>query len=214
MAKHRAKLLMDRSLITVTDFGAGSKVFKSEKRKVCAIARHAGVSCHRAKMLYRVINYFKPKEIVEIGTSVGLATLPMALGNRASSIHSAEGCQATFSVAQKHLNDSGIDNVYLYNLEFTGFLSQMSAQKTQVDLAYVDGNHTKTATLAYFEALLPLISKDSILIFDDIHWSKEMEEAWDTIKDHPAVTVTIDTFQWGLVFFRSGQEKEHFTIRC
>ena len=54
---------------------------------------------------------------------------------------------------------------------------------------------------------------DSVWIFDDIHWSVAIEEAWEIIKQHPKVKVTIDTFQWGLVFFRSEQAKEHFTIR-
>ena len=71
---------------------------------------------------------------------------------------------------------------------------------------------SKKATLDYFEALLPTISNDSVWIFDDIHWSTDMEEAWEIIKNHPKVSVTIDTFQWGIVFFRAEQEKEHFII--
>ena len=60
---------------------------------------------------------------------------------------------------------------------------------------------------------MPTITNNSVWIFDDIHWSQEMENAWLTIKNHPKVTVTIDTFQWGIVFFRAEQEKEHFVIR-
>lgn len=40
-----------------------------------------------------------------------------------------------------------------------------------------------------------------------------MTKAWTIIKDHPKVTVTVDTFNWGLVFFRKEQLKEHFKIR-
>ena len=79
-------------------------------------------------------------------------------------------------------------------------------------LIYFDGNHSKKATLEYVEALLPTISNDSVWIFDDIHWSADMEEAWEIIKNHPKVSVTIDTFQWGIVFFRAEQKKEHFII--
>lgn len=74
-------------------------------------------------------------------------------------------------------------------------------------------NHSKQATLDYFDLLLPTITNETVWIFDDIHWSEGMEEAWEIIKNNPKVTVTIDTFQWGLVFFRYEQEKEHFTIR-
>ena len=61
--------------------------------------------------------------------------------------------------------------------------------------------------------MLPTITNESIWIFDDIHWSDDMEEAWEIIKNHPKVTVTIDTFQWGIVFFREEQKKEHLAIR-
>lgn len=91
---------------------------------------------------------------------------------------------------------------------------QTTNQKPQTpNLVYFDGNHQKEATLIYFGMLLPLAHNDSVFIFDDIHWSKGMEEAWEEIKAHPRVRVTIDSFFWGIVFFRQEQEKEHFTIR-
>jgi hypothetical protein len=41
-----------------------------------------------------------------------------------------------------------------------------------------------------------------------------MEKAWEEIKQHPHVTLTIDLFFIGLVFVRQAQkEKEHFVIR-
>ncbi|HEU0137328.1 MAG TPA: class I SAM-dependent methyltransferase, partial [Flavobacterium sp.] len=76
-----------------------------------------------------------------------------------------------------------------------------------------DGNHQKVATLRYFDLLLPTVTNDSVWIFDDIHWSRDMEDAWEEIKAHPKVTVTIDTFQWGIVFFRKEQRKEDFFVR-
>jgi predicted O-methyltransferase YrrM len=91
---------------------------------------------------------------------------------------------------------------------------RLKTKTENFNLIYFDGNHSKKATLAYFDLLLPTIDNDSVWIFDDIHWSLEMEEAWEIIKNHPKVKVTIDTFQWGFVFFRREQEKEHFIIRA
>jgi hypothetical protein len=52
------------------------------------------------------------------------------------------------------------------------------------------------------------------MVFDDIHWSEGMERAWEEIKRDPAVTLTIDIFFVGLVFFRKMQLiPQHFTIR-
>ncbi|MDR9458281.1 MAG: class I SAM-dependent methyltransferase [Salegentibacter sp.] len=86
-------------------------------------------------------------------------------------------------------------------------------QQTSFDLIYFDGHHTKEATLKYFELLLPTAHNDSVFVFDDIHWSRGMEEAWDIIKKHPEVRVSIDTFHLGLIFFRKEQVKQDFIIR-
>ena len=105
------------------------------------------------------------------------------------------------------------NNVDCVNTEFSSFLNNLQPTTYNLQLIYFDGNHSKAATLNYFELLLPTVTNETVWIFDDIHWSADMEEAWEIIKNHPKVTVTIDTFQWGMVFFRAEQEKEHFVIR-
>jgi predicted O-methyltransferase YrrM len=107
-----------------------------------------------------------------------------------------------------------LNNIKAEVTEFSAYLKTFDFRLSTFDLIYFDGNHSKKATLDYFEMLLPTINNQSVWIFDDIHWSKDMEEAWEIIKTHSKVTVTIDTFQWGMVFFRYEQPKEHFVIRA
>lgn len=211
LKNYRKELLKNNSFVDVTDFGAGSRVFKSNKRKVSQIAKTAGITTTRAELLYRIVNYFQSPNILEIGTSLGLATSALSLGNKKATITTLEGCPETMAIAKKQFQSFGFNNIKCVNTEFSNYLKNQ--QSTNYQLVYFDGNHSKKATLEYFESLLPTIINDTVWIFDDIHWSPEMEEAWDTIKNHPKVTVTIDTFQWGIVFFRYEQEKEHFTIR-
>ncbi|MFD1602750.1 O-methyltransferase [Flavobacterium artemisiae] len=214
LENYRKSLLENKNFIEVTDFGAGSKVFKSNRRQISKIASTAGISPKRAQLLFRVTKYFQPNSILEIGTSLGLATSALALGNPNAKVITLEGCPNTGAVAKNQLNDFDCTNVENVISEFESFLIAENLQSKIYDLIYFDGNHSKKATLAYFELLLPTINNDSVWIFDDIHWSPEMEEAWETIKNHPKVKVTIDTFQWGFVFFRYEQEKEHFIIRA
>lgn len=213
---YRKSLLANKKIIEVTDFGAGSRVFKSNQRKVSAIAKNAGISPKRAKLLYRMVRYFQPESILEIGTSLGLATSAMSLGNSSrksgTKIITLEGCPNTSHQCQLQLQKYNIENVECINTEFSPYL-ETATRNCDWKLILFDGNHSKSATLQYFELLVPTISNDSVWIFDDIHWSKGMEEAWEFIKNHPKVTVTIDTYQWGIVFFRKEQAKEHFTIR-
>jgi predicted O-methyltransferase YrrM len=213
LGDYRKRLLGSGQVVEVTDFGAGSRVFRSDRRKVSDIAKHAGISEKRAELLFRLTRYFEPGNILEIGTSLGLATSALSLGNPRARILTLEGCPETAGVAMHQLGKSGFDNIEVKTGEFASSLGLEEIRGSRFGLVYFDGNHQKDATLRYFDLLLPTAANDSVWIFDDIHWSPDMESAWETIKKNPAVTVTVDTFRWGLAFFRKEQRKEHFTLR-
>ncbi len=205
-------LLKDKTIIQVNDFGNGSKVFKTNKRKVCDIAKVAGIRNKNALLLIRLVNYFKPKTILEIGTSVGLSTSALSIGNKYSDIITLEGCPNTANSAKKLFEKFNFLNIKVITGEFDKTLPNLINNQT-FDFIFFDGNHTKQATLKYFTTCLTNINNDTVFIFDDIHLTKEMYQAWNIVKEHPKVTVTIDTFYWGIVFFRKEQAKQHFTIR-
>jgi predicted O-methyltransferase YrrM len=213
LKNYRNSLLENKNTIEVTDFGAGSKVFKSNARQVSKIVKTAGITQQRAELLFRITNYFQPENVLEIGTSLGLATSALALGNPKAKTITLEGCPETANQCQLQLQKFKINNVNSIITEFGEYLQSQNLISNIFHLIYIDGNHSKKATLDYFDLLLPTISNETLWIFDDIHWSPEMEAAWEIIKTHPKVTVTIDTFQWGMVFFRKEQPKEHFVIR-
>ena len=210
LKKYRQNLLQSNATIEVKDFGAGSRVFKGNTRKVSAVAKNAGITPKRQRLLFRLTNYFKPKNVLELGTSLGLGTVALSLGNTAAQIITVEGCPQTSEKAQELFNEFKLSNITLQNETFESFFGR---NHQNYDLVYIDGNHDKERTLQYFEFLLNHTHNDSLLLFDDIYWSPAMTEAWQEIKDHPEVTVSIDTFQWGLICFRKEQKKEHFNIR-
>jgi len=209
---YRNSLLKNNLSIEVTDFGAGSRVFKSNNRKVSDIAKNAGISKKRAELLIKIAQYFKPNHILEIGTSLGIGTACLSLGNPNAKIISLEGCPETAKIAMDQFKKFNLNNNKVEVGNFESTLPKNLLDK-KYDLIYFDGNHQKEATINYFEQCLHTVHNDSVFIFDDIHWSKGMEEAWNYIKDHKKVTVSIDTYQWGIVFFRKEQPKEHFVIR-
>ncbi|MEO9570187.1 MAG: class I SAM-dependent methyltransferase [Polaribacter sp.] len=208
----KQQLLDNKSFIKVTDFGAGSKIFKTNKRQVSKIAKVAGITNKKSKLLIRLIKYFKPIYVLEIGTSLGLGTTAIKIGNKNAIITSLEGCVETSKIAQELLKNNNLKNITINTGDFKKTLTK-SIEKQSFDCIYFDGNHTKKDTLNYFNTCLPTIKNDSFWIFDDIYWNNEMKEAWTEIKNHPKVKVTVDVFYWGIVFFRKEQEKEHFKIR-
>jgi predicted O-methyltransferase YrrM len=209
----RKKLLNDRSEIEVTDLGAGSHLNKNRKKSVKQIAKNALKSPRLAQLIYRLAKDNNPDQILELGTCLGLTTAYLAKAVPTAEVISIEGCPQTAAVAAQNFKDLHLENIELQVGNFDTILPGLTESKAKLDFVYIDGNHRKDATLNYFKLCLPKVHENSILIFDDIYWSEGMKEAWEEIKQHPDVRITIDLFWIGLVFFRSGQAKEHFKLR-
>ncbi len=211
--KIRNKLLNNKESIEIVDLGAGSRVSKSNIRTIRSIAKNAEKPAKFGKLFYRIIQEFKPKTIIELGTCFGVTTLYLAKSAPNSTILSFEGCPETAKIAQKNFQDMNVENVEIKLGNIDEILPQVIKTLTSVDFVYFDANHRYEPTISYFETCLPLAHNDSIFIFDDIYWSEEMLKAWEEIKQHPQVTLTVDLFWIGLVFFRKEQPKEHFKLR-
>ncbi|SDC50812.1 O-methyltransferase [Pedobacter soli] len=211
--EQRKKLFNDDSIITVTDLGAGSHLNKNRTKKVSQIAKNALKSPRLAKLIYRLAKNTAPKSAIELGTCLGITTAYLAKTDANAEIITIEGCPQTAAVAKKNFETLGLNNIELHVGNFDLILPDIIAHQPSLDFVYIDGNHRKDATLNYFKWCLPKINENSLLIFDDIYWSQGMKEAWTEIKNHPDVSITIDLFWIGLVYFKKGQAKEHFKLK-
>lgn len=210
----RRQLLADEQLLTVEDFGAGSALGHTRRRKVASIARHAAKSRKLSQLLFRIAQYYQPATILELGTSLGVSAAYLAMGHPGSQVVTGEGSSAVAQKAKANFRQLSLGNVQLVQGNFDDTLPAMLQQLDRVGLAFLDGNHRLEPTLRYFEQILAHTHEQSIVILDDIHWSEGMEQAWQQVKAHPAVTLTIDLFFVGLVFFRKDfKVKQHFSIR-
>ena len=201
---YRNKTIQHKKIISITDFRANYRVFKSKERKVSTVTKNAKITLKKQKLLYRVISYFKPDTILELGTSIGLGTIAMSIANPSSKLITMEECPNTSKLAQHYFNEFGLKNIYLKNSTVEDFLKIKSSIK--YDIVFINENHNKEDIINYFNILSDKINNDSILIFDGIYWNIKMTEAWNQIKGNPKVTLSIDTYYWGFIFFRIEQE--------
>ncbi|MBC8047471.1 MAG: class I SAM-dependent methyltransferase [Fimbriimonadaceae bacterium] len=201
-------------VIHVEDFGAGSHTMQNPERKISDIARSNLISKKFGELLFRIINYYNPIKILEFGTSFGISTLYLAKANSNAKVVTLEGSETIAEIATKNFKKTGCSNIHLFAGEFSHTLPNAINTLKQLDFIFIDGNHRKKPTLKYFTNCLPYCTDNSIFVFDDIHWSSEMEAAWKEIQQHPSVTLSIDLFFKGIIFMRKDfHHKQHFTLR-
>ncbi|UOQ65196.1 O-methyltransferase [Hymenobacter volaticus] len=210
----RHELLHSQQQIEVRDFGAGSHTGAGRRRRIGDIARTAAKPSNLAQLLFRLANHFKPRTILELGTSLGLTTAYLAAADSRSRVLTFEGCPNTAAVARETFRVLQLPNVELIegNLDET-LAPTLATLNAPLDFAFFDGNHRYEPTLRYFNLCVAHRTERSVFVLDDIHWSSEMERAWNTIRQHPEVRLTIDLFFVGLVFFRRNQPRQHFRLR-
>jgi predicted O-methyltransferase YrrM len=210
----RRELQASKEVLQITDLGAGSLTGAGSTRKVRDIARHAAKPPKFGQLFYRLVQYLQPECMLELGTSLGLSSAYMALAKPDAQVITIEGCPNIAARAHRNFEVLDIHNVQQLTGNFDDVLPALLQNQPRLDWVFIDGNHRKEPTLSYFEQCLTRSHEDSIFIFDDIHWTPGMEEAWRQIRQHPAVTLTIDLFFIGLVFFKPEFKiKQHFVLK-
>ena len=212
--KLRKKLLKYQTIIPIEDFGAGSVVHKTNQRSISSIAKNSVKQKKFGQLLFRMVKYYQPQTILELGTSLGVTTSYLALAKPNADIITLEGSKNILKKAKENFDSLKLSNINTVEGNFENILPAVFSGLSSIDFAFIDGNHQKEPTEKYFRQLLDKVHNDSILIFDDIHWSKGMEEAWMTIQEDESVRCIIDLFFMGIVFFRKEfKGKQNFKIR-
>jgi predicted O-methyltransferase YrrM len=209
----RRELEQDKTLLEIVDLGAGSVLQATRYRSIASLARHAAKPRKLGRLLSRLARYYQPKTILELGTSLGLSSSYLASGATDAKLYTIEGADSVAAIAERNFRTLEL-RPELVRGNFDQQIGPVLDRMGRVDMAFIDGNHRKEPTLRYFNALMERVTPSSVLIFDDIHWSHEMEEAWELIRADSRVFLTIDLFFIGLVFIRDEFKiKQHFTIR-
>jgi predicted O-methyltransferase YrrM len=211
--KVRKRLKADRSLINVVDRGAGSKKLKGDRRRVSDVARHSSVPKKYGVLLCNLASEFGRNGIIELGTGFGISTLYLACGSPGSIVYTLEGSGEIAQMAAKTFEAEGITNIHLYEGTFEEMLPVVINSGVKPGMIFIDGNHRKEPVLNYFRMIESVAGNETVFVFDDIYYSDEMYKAWQEIKKQKRVSVTVDLYRMGLVFFREGIAHNDYIIR-
>jgi predicted O-methyltransferase YrrM len=208
----RKQLLRNETIIEIEEMGAGSRVNSSNARKISEIAKHSATPTRFSLLLSRIIQQYDFKSIIELGTSLGLNTAYLAKSKEEVKVTTFEGSGTIAELATQHFEQLGLPNIEVVMGNIDQSLELWLATSTNIDLVYLDANHRYEPTVRYFNLLLPKMNKQGIIILDDIHWSKEMNEAWHELKNHPKVSLSIDLFEGGILFLNPEIPKDQYIL--
>jgi predicted O-methyltransferase YrrM len=211
----RSHLTRSKRVLEVTDFGSGkgNKPYTLHFKTVGQIASGSSVSHKYGELLFRLVDRFRPETIIELGTSLGISTLYVAIGAPKAQVFTIEGCSTTSEIARENFTALGVRNIQMQTGRFDDVLPGLLRNLKTVDFAFIDGYHEYEPTKKYAEMILELTTENSVLVIDDIHWSGGMERVWNELCNNSRVAVSIDIYRFGMLFFGKGLSKQHFVIR-
>lgn len=205
----RQSLLHDSTSIFITDFGTGH----SRSRKIADIAKHSAKGSKYAQLLFRMVRAYQPTTIFDLGTCLGTTTLYLAKGYSGAQVHSFEGCPNLAKIAQQNFNNARCTNIQQHVGDLQQTLPAALQQVDSVDFVFFDANHQLTPTVDYFNQCIEKANPKSVFVFDDIHWSTDMEAAWEIVKNHPKVTTSIDLYHFGILYFNTDLQPASYRIK-
>jgi predicted O-methyltransferase YrrM len=209
----RKKMISDKRSVEVNDLGSGSERIKTNLRKVSEIAQNSPVPEKYGVLLTNLATEFGNPYIIEFGTSLGISTMYLAGTSNYATVYTMEGSPEISKIAQENFKEAGFNNIILMTGSFDNLLPSIKNLPGKPGLIFIDGNHRKEPLVNYFCNMSEVSDGNTVIIIDDIHYSKEMEEAWDIIKQDEKVSMTVDIWRMGMVFFRKGTRHFNYIIR-
>ena len=210
--RRRKQLLADRREVVVTDYGSGSS-FGNGSRRVCDIARHSSTSPRDGRLLCNLATAIRSRNILELGTNLGIGSLYLAHSSSCERLITIEGCPNLSKIASDSFKQLETGNITIVNSEFSEALPKALQSLPSLDFVFLDGNHRCGPTLSYFNQCLPFVTNDTVFVIDDIHKNADMEQAWTEIVENEQVTLSLDFYTMGVVFFRRQLSKQNICLR-
>lgn len=207
----RASMVNSKDMVELNGLGAGSKVTASYKRSISDIVKSGNTPKKYSELFYRLVKYFNVRKVIELGTSAGINTLYLSK-YEATKVYTFEGEPELIKVAKYNFDQYKARNIKIIEGDIDHTLSSFLDGSIKPDLVYIDANHRYGSTMRYIQLIIRNKHKDTVVIIDDIHWSREMHRAWQTISNIPEVTLSLDLFQCGILFFKPEFTKQHFIL--
>ena len=157
------------------------------------------------RLLYRLVRYLEPETVLTFGQLSALNTSALALGNLQTKVYLEQS-----SDFLETLNSMGVVNVSLIRHDGN---EEEQFERLNTGFVFYALDDFGDDTWNNLEDGFGTVDEETVLVFEGIHHSRHTEAAWEAIKANEDVTVTMDLYCIGIVFFREGIEKQDFMLK-
>ena len=199
--------------VNLLELGAPSRTTRAASRTAASLVAANAIAEREGRLLFRLVLWLQPERIVEFGTNAGISTLYLHLADTRTPLFTVEGNPEVAALARASFERAGVSARLRADVStFRDWLRHPPFTGRGRTLFFLDGDHRREPTVAYVRALLPTVTTDSVFVIADIHWSEDMEAAWEELKGLAEVRASVDTYHFGLLFFRTEMNGPHVTL--
>jgi predicted O-methyltransferase YrrM len=204
----RKQLLNNKTTLNLHALGTS----QAKTTTIAQELKRSAKSPRLAQLLQRLCASNKSHYIIELGTNLGISTAYLASNKSKSQVYTLEGQPELCRIAHDNFQKLNLHNINIIEGNIDNTLPQLIQQIPQIDLLFIDANHQYQATINYYNLAKSKVHKNTIIVFDDIHWSEGMQQAWNEIRQDPNIRLAIDIFHMGIVWFNTDIPKQHYIV--
>lgn len=205
----RKQLLQKEDKITYPDRQQKGKV---RCRTIGQIVEREAIRAKHGALLFRLANYFKPKHILQLGPAMGLSTLYLTSYATGLKCIALENVPEFASIAQMAFDKAAHNPIDLRVGGYMDLLPAALKEIEQLDFVFFNTLYEQQNNSRLFKECLKQVHNDTVFVFEGIKASRKMREFWKEVCACPEVTVTIDLYSMGIVFFNKRLHKRDYIV--
>lgn len=183
-----------------------------EKNKVC-LAKWGQLGIAYDQILFRLVNYYKPKTIVELGTTMGFSTLYLATPNSQAHVITLSEKKEISDLAKNNFKKSSVCNILLKEGGIESNFRKLIQEQVQFDFLSINCTMLPRGFYSYCNTLLQTGSFGGVIVINEPYFWESNRDDLKKIKLHDQVRVVIDLFHIVILILDSNLQKEEFVLR-
>ncbi len=151
----------------------------------------------KGRLLFRLVNYFKPSVMVECGCEGGYTSLYLQKGNPDARLFCIEPDAAVRATAEEVTTQLPGNITFIGQSIPEGLLS-LKEGNGEIPFIYLHRQADVGQYEQAFDRITPLLPERGVVIVDGIRQKKEILKAWKTFTQKEKIKVTFDLYTFGI----------------